>query len=195
MMDFCNWLPAALFHRRLDRPCKSRQGEGVWIYDETGKKYLDASGGPICVNVGHGRTEVADAMAGQARQLAYVHGPMFTSAPVEALAQRLADHSPEGLNRFYFCSSGCEAVETAIKLARQIQLARGEAGRYRIDFPLERLPRGDPWRIVGNRENLHAGAVSAAAGPCHSHPPAILPALSLRTELSGLRRPMRPSAG
>lgn len=108
------------------------KAEGVWIYDESGKKYLDASGGPICVNVGHGRAEIAEAMARQAKQLAYVHGPMFTSDPVEALAQRLAGHAPEGINRFYFCSSGCEAIETAIKLARQIHVARGESDRYRI---------------------------------------------------------------
>ena len=124
---------SCVFHRRLDRPLpRAVKAEGVWIYDETGKKYLDASGGPICVNVGHCRTEIADAMAGQARQLAYVHGHMFTSDPIESLAMRLAAHAPEGINRFYFCSSGCEAIETAIKLARQIHIARGDAERYRI---------------------------------------------------------------
>lgn len=124
---------SCVFHRRIDRPMpRAVKAEGVWIYDESGKKYLDACGGPICVNVGHGRAEIAEAMAAQARQLAYVHGPMFTSAPVEALALRLAAHSPEGINRFYFCSSGCEAIETAIKLARQIHVARGESDRYRI---------------------------------------------------------------
>lgn len=74
---------SCVFHRRIDRPMpRAVKAEGVWIYDESGKKYLDASGGPICVNVGHGRAKVADAMAAQAIQLAYVHGPVFTSDPI-----------------------------------------------------------------------------------------------------------------
>ncbi len=124
---------SAVFHRRIDRLLpKAVKAEGVWIYDETGKKYLDASGGPICVNVGHGRQEVADAIYEQAKKLAYVHGPMFTSDPIENLAERLTVHFPEGINRVYFCSSGCEAIETAIKLSRQIQVACGQTGRYRV---------------------------------------------------------------
>ncbi|MDZ7698051.1 MAG: aspartate aminotransferase family protein [Deltaproteobacteria bacterium] len=122
-----------VFHRRLDSPLpEAVHAEGVWIEDKTGKRYMDASGGPICVNIGHGRTEVADAMARQARDVAYVHGTMFTTRPLEALAERLSTHAPEGIDRFYFCSSGSEAVETAIKLARQVQLASGHPGRYRI---------------------------------------------------------------
>jgi adenosylmethionine-8-amino-7-oxononanoate aminotransferase len=71
-------------------------------------------------------------MAAQAAQLDYVHGPMFTSEVVETLAKRLKSHAPQSIDRFYFCSSGCEAVETAMKLARQIQTARGESSRYRV---------------------------------------------------------------
>jgi adenosylmethionine-8-amino-7-oxononanoate aminotransferase len=122
-----------VFHRRLDQtPPKAVRAEGVWIYDENDKPYLDASGGPITVNVGHGRNEIAEAISQQAKNLAYVHGPMFTSDPVEKLAKKLAEHAGRGIDRFYFCSSGCEAVETAIKLARQIQMARNETSRYRI---------------------------------------------------------------
>ncbi|MCF8127521.1 MAG: aspartate aminotransferase family protein [Deltaproteobacteria bacterium] len=122
-----------VFHRRLDRELPlAVRADGVWITDDTGKRYLDASGGPICVNVGHGRPEVAKAMAAQAEQLDYVHGPMFTSETVETLAKKLHDHAPASIDRFYFCSSGCEAVETAMKLARQIQTARGESSRYRV---------------------------------------------------------------
>ena len=122
-----------VFHRRLDRRLPlAVHADGVWITDDTGKRYLDASGGPICVNVGHGRTAVAEAMAAQAADLDYVHGPMFTSDVVETLAKRLHSHAPPSIDRFYFCSSGCEAIETAMKLARQIQTARGESGRYRV---------------------------------------------------------------
>jgi len=122
-----------VFHRRLDRALPTAvRAKGVWITDAEGKQYLDASGGPICVNVGHGRQEVVEAMAAQATRVDYVHGPMFTSETVETLAERLSFHAPRSIDRFYFCSSGCEAIETAMKLARQIQTARGESGRYRV---------------------------------------------------------------
>ena len=122
-----------VFHRRLDRPLpQAIRAEGVWIYDAEGKKYLDASGGPICINIGHGRTEVVNAISKQAQQVAYVHNTMFTTEPLEELARRLTIHAPKGINRFYFCSSGSEAVETAFKLARQVHLAAGEPGRYRL---------------------------------------------------------------
>lgn len=122
-----------VFHRRLDRPLpQAIRAEGVWIYDAEGKKYLDASGGPICINIGHGRTEVVNAISKQAQQVAYVHNTMFTTEPLEELARRLTFHAPKGINRFYFCSSGSEAVETAVKLARQVHLAAGEPGRYRL---------------------------------------------------------------
>jgi adenosylmethionine-8-amino-7-oxononanoate aminotransferase len=120
-----------VFHRRLDRELpRAVRAKGVWITDQAGKRYLDASGGPICVNVGHGRKEVVETMAAQASRVDYVHGPMFTTETVETLAKRLGFHAPRSIDRFYFCSSGCEAIETAMKLARQIQTARGESGRY-----------------------------------------------------------------
>jgi len=130
MLDVKN---SFVFHRRLDRDLPTAvRAEGVWITDQEGKQYLDASGGPICVNVGHGRREVLEAMAAQAGRVDYVHGPIFTTEIVETLAERLSFHAPASINRFYFCSSGCEAIETAMKLARQIQMARGESGRYRV---------------------------------------------------------------
>jgi len=122
-----------VFHRRLDRTLPAAvRAEGVWIYDADGRKYLDASGGPICVNVGHGRSDVADAISRQARRVNYVHGTMFTTEILEELARRLSLHAPSVIERFYFCSGGSEAVETAMKLACQIQAARGEAGRFRV---------------------------------------------------------------
>lgn len=122
-----------VFYRRLDRKLpKAVKAEGIWIYDHRGKKYLDASGGPICVNIGHGRQTMAKAIYEQAQQLAYVHGPMFTNRPVEELAARLKKYTPETIDKFYFCSSGAEAIETAVKLARQIHLANGNADRYRV---------------------------------------------------------------
>jgi adenosylmethionine-8-amino-7-oxononanoate aminotransferase len=75
---------------------------------------------------------VVEALSEQAGKAAYVHGPMFTTDVIENLARALAKHAPKDIQKFYFCSSGCEAVETALKLARQIHLANGHPQRYRV---------------------------------------------------------------
>jgi adenosylmethionine-8-amino-7-oxononanoate aminotransferase len=108
------------------------KAEGVYIYDDQGRRYLDASGGAVVVNLGHGRPEIAQAVAAQLSQVYYAHPTMFTTPVVEELAGALAGHFPAGLERFYFMSSGSEAVETAIKLARQIHLAQGRPQKYKL---------------------------------------------------------------
>ncbi|HFQ93972.1 MAG TPA: aspartate aminotransferase family protein [Anaerolineae bacterium] len=113
------------------RPLIER-GEGIYLYDVDGKRYLDGSGGPLVVNVGHGRTEIVQAMAEQAQKAAYVHAIMFTNEPIEQLSDELAAIVPIPDARFFYLSSGSEVVEGAIKLARQIQQARGEYGRTQI---------------------------------------------------------------
>jgi len=127
-MDKMSSIPGAVFHRQLDKslPMAAR-AEGVWIEATDGKSYIDASGGAIVVNVGHGREEIARAVYEQMRNLPYVHPTMFTNQSVEELAQTLAGHTPGNLDRFYFLPSGSEAVEAAIKLARQIHLAEGRS--------------------------------------------------------------------
>ncbi|MCU0560302.1 MAG: aspartate aminotransferase family protein [Desulfobacterales bacterium] len=123
-------IPGAVFPRVLDKELPlAVRSEGVWIEGDDGKRYLDASGGAVVVNVGHGRKEIADAVFAQLRTLSYVHPTMFTSPSLEQLSQALAARTPAGLDRFYFMSSGSEAVESAIKLARQIHLARGNPER------------------------------------------------------------------
>jgi adenosylmethionine-8-amino-7-oxononanoate aminotransferase len=122
-----------LFSRILDKPLpEAKSARGVWIEDSKGHRYLDASGGAIVVNVGHGREEIAKAVYEQILACHYVHPTMFTTRATEALASALATHSPQGLERFYFLSSGSEAVETAIKLARQIHSANGRPQRFRL---------------------------------------------------------------
>jgi len=126
-------VPSAVFHRQLAKPLAfAAKAEGVWITDAEGRRFLDGSGGPLVVNVGHGRKEIARAVADQITRCAYVHPTMFTGEPVERLASRLADLAPSGIGRFYFMATGSEAVETAIKLARQIHLERGESQRFRL---------------------------------------------------------------
>ena len=104
--------------------------EGSTIVDAAGRRYLDASGGAIVVNVGHGRRSVADAIADQAGRLAYAHGSAFTTEPVEAYAREVARFLPVDGPAIYPVSGGSEAIETALKLARAYHLARGQKDRW-----------------------------------------------------------------
>jgi hypothetical protein len=122
-----------VFYRKMDHPRpKIAYGKGIYLFDEDGKRYIDGSGGPLVVNVGHGRTEVVDAMTQQAQAVAYAHAMMFTSEPAEQFSEELAKIVPMPDARFFYLSSGSEVVEAAIKLARPIQMARGENGRHLI---------------------------------------------------------------
>ena len=106
------------------------RGEGVYIYDNTGKRYLDATSGIAVVNIGHGRAEVVKALATQAQTISYLTSVLFDNEPVHQLAERVGRLTPEGLNNTYFVSGGSEATETAIKLARQYHYERGETTRH-----------------------------------------------------------------
>ena len=109
-----------------------RKAEGLWIEDENGKRYLNASGGAAVTNVGHGRREIAEALHQQVLQHDYIHPTAFVSPVVEDLAAALARHAPKGIERFYFLSGGGEAVEASIKMARQIHLVNGRPERVRL---------------------------------------------------------------
>ncbi|MCA9973053.1 MAG: aspartate aminotransferase family protein, partial [Anaerolineales bacterium] len=111
---------------------KISHGEGIYLWDESGKRYIDGSGGPLVVNVGHGRSEIVAAMQAQLSKAAYLHATMFTSEPLEQYAAQIAQLLPLPDAKIYPLSSGSEVVEGAIKLARQIQMARGAHGRFRI---------------------------------------------------------------
>lgn len=122
-----------VFYRKMNhaRP-KISHGQGIYLWDETGKRYIDGSGGPLVVNVGHGRSEIVAAMTQQAQQAAYIHAIMFTSDPLEQLSAEFAPLVPIPDAKFYYLSSGTEVVEGAIKLARQTQMARGESQRHLV---------------------------------------------------------------
>lgn len=126
-------LPGAVFRRELQRDLPMAvRAAGAEMEDANGNLFLDASGGPLVVTVGHGRKEVAWAVYEQILACDYAHPTMFTTGPVEALAERLKAHAPPGIERFYFMTSGSEAVETAVKCARQVHVERGEPERYRL---------------------------------------------------------------
>ncbi|WP_017590272.1 aspartate aminotransferase family protein [Nocardiopsis ganjiahuensis] len=108
------------------------RGEGEYVYDDHGNRYLDGLSGLFVSQLGHGRTEIADAIAEQARELAYF--PIWTYAHPRAveLADRLAELAPGDLNRVFFTGSGSEAVESAWKLARQYFKAIGQPTRHKV---------------------------------------------------------------
>ena len=106
------------------------RAEGSTIWDADGQAYLDAAGGAIVVNVGHGRREIAAAMSDQAGRLAYAHGSAFTTEPLERYAAAVGPHLPMDDPAIYPVSGGSEAIESALKLARAYHIARGEPDRW-----------------------------------------------------------------
>ncbi|SMB91431.1 aspartate aminotransferase family protein [Deinococcus hopiensis] len=108
------------------------RGEGVYLFDAGGRRYLDGCSGALVANIGHGRADVAEAMARQARELPFVHGSQFTSPVLEEYAARLMRFLNLPGFRFWAVSGGSEANESAIKLARQYHVERGESERYKV---------------------------------------------------------------
>jgi adenosylmethionine-8-amino-7-oxononanoate aminotransferase len=108
------------------------KGEASTLWDIEGKSYLDGISGLWVVNVGHGRQEIGEVMGEQAKKLAYVSSVQYTSEPTVRLAEKIAQITPGDLSRVYFCSGGSEAVETAVKIAKQVQAMRGFPRRYKI---------------------------------------------------------------
>ena len=141
---------SALFPRNFRKayPIAVR-GEGCSIIDQTGRRYLDASGQAAVVNIGHGVAEIGRAMAEQSSKLSFAHTTQFHSEPAEKLAQRLLALAPANFRaggRVYFTSGGSEATETAIKLARQFHLESGQPARY---------------RVVSRRQSYHGSTLGA----------------------------------
>ena len=107
-------------------------GEGCWLVDDRGRRYLDGCGGAYVACLGHGVPEVVEAVAEQIRRVAFVSGMSFTNEAAEALADELAELALGDLDRFYFLSSGSDAIEAALKLARQYWVERGRPAKARL---------------------------------------------------------------
>lgn len=140
------------------RPPRAVAGDGCYIIDETGKRYLDASGGAAVSCLGHSDREVTEAVKAQLDAIAFAHTGFFTSEPAERLADLLIAHAPAGLERVYLVSGGSEATEAAIKLARQFHIENGEPSRA---------------RIIARRQSYHGntlGALSAGGNMWRREP-------------------------
>lgn len=107
------------------------KADGIYLYDDKGNKYIDASGGPMAINLAHNDPRIKDAITQQMDKFTYVH-PVLANEPRTALCNRIADIAPGTLNVSYLVSGGSEAVETAMKIARQAQITRGFNEKYKI---------------------------------------------------------------
>lgn len=119
-----------IIHRDLqNNPPIASKGNGIYLFDSQGRKYLDACGGAAVSNLGHSHPKVIAAMHKQIDKLAYTHTSFFSTEVSEELAQHLVNFAPNGLEKVYFVSGGSEAMEAALKLARQYFFAIGESNR------------------------------------------------------------------
>jgi hypothetical protein len=136
-----------VLHRNsLVQPPRAVSGDGVYIIDENGKSYLDASGGAAVSCLGHSDPDVRAAIIDQVGKLAYAHSGFFSSDPMEELADDLIAHAPGGMERVYFVSGGSEAVEASLKMARQYFLEIGEPDR---EF------------VIARRQSYHGNTLGA----------------------------------
>ncbi|HEY5318976.1 MAG TPA: aspartate aminotransferase family protein [Solirubrobacteraceae bacterium] len=108
------------------------RGEGCYVYDERGKRYLDGLSALFCVNIGHGRADIVQAGADQAKELGFFTNWSYAHPPAIRLAARIAELAPGDLNRVFFTSGGSEAVESAIKLARQFFKVTGKPNKTKL---------------------------------------------------------------
>src|SRR6201994_2759522 len=125
------WLHFARHGPGITPPIITR-GEGVTIFDDRGKSYLDALSGLFTVQVGHGRTDLAETAARQASTLAFFPLWGYATPTAIELSERLANYAPGDLNRVFFTSGGTEAVETAWKVAKQYFKLTGKPGKYKV---------------------------------------------------------------
>jgi adenosylmethionine-8-amino-7-oxononanoate aminotransferase len=131
-----------------------KYGRGAYLYDLKGKKFLDGSGGAAVVNIGHGVREVVEAMSAQAGKVAYLSGLQFTHFPVEKLAEQVAEFLPFPDGKVYFLTSGSEAIEASIKLARQYWVEMGKSGKY---------------RVISRKPSYHGNTLAALALSARKH--------------------------
>jgi adenosylmethionine-8-amino-7-oxononanoate aminotransferase len=108
------------------------RGEGCYVYDEQGRRYLDGLSSLFCVNIGHGRSDVVQAGVEQAHDLGYFSTWSYAHPPAIALAERVASLAPGDLNRVFFTSGGSEAVESALKLCRQYYHLQGKGTKHKV---------------------------------------------------------------
>jgi adenosylmethionine-8-amino-7-oxononanoate aminotransferase len=145
-------------HRRGERLPRAVRGDGVYVVDESGKRYLDGSAGPALFCLGHRNREVVDAIKAQLDDIEFAYSANFTSEPIDGLAEAITRQADGSLKHVSFVSGGSEATETAIKVALQYQLAKGWSGRT---------------HLIARRQSWHGytmGALSLSGHPQRRKP-------------------------
>src|SRR6476659_3105430 len=138
-----------VLHRQIGHAYPAAaSGRGATIRDGTGKDYIDASSGAAVSCLGHSHPDVLAAMREQLDRLAYAHTSFFTTEVAEALADDLVAHAPRGIGHVFFVSGGSEAIEAALKLARQYFVERGESQRR---------------YLIARRQSYHGNTLGALA--------------------------------
>src|SRR6056297_1398897 len=139
--------PYLFYQSRLKRPFLDR-GEGIYLFDESGKRYIDGSSGAMVSNIGHSNSRVLAKMKAQLDKATFGYRLHFRTHAAEDLAAKTVAMTPDGLDRVFFVSGGSEAVESAVKLARQYALAVGEAQR---------------WKVIARYPSYHGSTLGALA--------------------------------
>jgi adenosylmethionine-8-amino-7-oxononanoate aminotransferase len=142
--------PVQLFYQKpgsARRPVVDR-GEGIYLWDTFGKRYIDASSGPIAANIGHGNPRVIEAAHQQMRKVAYASRAFFENEANTLLADAVTELAGPGLERAFFVSGGSEATESAIKLARQFAVSQGQ---------------GERWKLLSRNPSYHGSTLGAMA--------------------------------
>lgn len=125
--------PDCAFRRNWSAPLPVMvRGEGIYLWDQEGRRYIDAVGGALVVSIGHGNKEVAEAVREQMARLAFAYSGLFMNEPYIELAERLVRMAPPGCAKAYFVSGGSEAMEIALKVVAQYHRLRGKAGKRRV---------------------------------------------------------------
>src|SRR5579875_1213810 len=137
-----------VLHRSGAIPPMAVSGEGIRLHLKDGRTIIDASGGAAVACLGHGNRRIAEAIGRQAASMAYAHTGSFISQPAEELADIILENSPGGLTTAYFCSSGSEGTEAALKLARQYFVEIGQPQRT---------------RFIARRQSYHGNTLGALA--------------------------------
>jgi adenosylmethionine-8-amino-7-oxononanoate aminotransferase len=138
-----------ILHRQIHNQYPAAVGgNGIELIDAQGRHYIDASGGAAVSCLGHGHPDVNAALHAQIDKLAYAHTSFFTSEPAEALAERLIEDAPTGISHVYFVSGGSEAIEAALKMARQYFVEKGEPQRR---------------HVIARRQSYHGNTLGALA--------------------------------
>jgi adenosylmethionine-8-amino-7-oxononanoate aminotransferase len=140
--------PSNLFYQSRQRRPLVGEARGIYIWDADGRRYLDGSSGAMVANIGHSNERVLDAMRSQMAKTTFAYRLHFENEPAERLARLTASKMPDGLDRVFFVSGGSEAVESAVKLARQYAVATG---------------RKDRWKIISRYPSYHGSTLGALA--------------------------------